>query len=351
MKLKEKEIKVIGTELFKIKTSYKFNCLRLGTAFKKDLQGLIVGGEDGIIRIYDMSSNIETKNPKILLETKGGPIQTMAVHDVTKFYNDDLVTGDSVGMVTIFCNQQILCRHSLAKDSIKCLQIHKDQLGNCSIVTSDESGYICATSPSKELWRININNLPTSKGPTEKSVVTCLLSTDLVTPTGEKCSYILAADDNKHLHFVHQGEVVMTLNTPEIITAMCSGLFIDADKLDFGQDAGNMKSQSQVALGCNNGAIYILHNFTISEEEFGNAKYHITHLIPHQSVNLKVDLLLCAGHFNALHIYHEGKKVGSYETPEWINSMDLSLGDKDKKPEIVVGCSDNSITGINLFET
>jgi hypothetical protein len=43
--------------------------------------------------------------------------------------------------------------------------------------------------------------------------------------------------------------------------------------------------------------------------------------------------------------------VGSYETPEWINSMDLSLGDKDKKPEIVVGCSDNSITGINLFET
>jgi hypothetical protein len=44
---------------------------------------------------------------------------------------------------------------------------------------------------------------------------------------------------------------------------MCSGLFIDADKLDFGQDAGNMKSQSQVALGCNNGAIYILHNFTV----------------------------------------------------------------------------------------
>ncbi|XP_053405304.1 uncharacterized protein LOC123566151 isoform X2 [Mercenaria mercenaria] len=298
-----------------------------------------------------MSAAIETKNPQILLETKGGPIQTMAVHDVTKFYNDDLVTGDSVGMVTVFCNQQILCRHSLARDSIKCLQIHKDPLGNCSIVTSDESGYICAILPSKELWRININNLPTSKGPSEKSVVTCLLSTDLVTPTGEKCSYILAADDSKRLHFVHQGEVVMTLNTPEVITAMCSGLFIDTDKLDVGQEASSMKSHSHVALGCNNGAIYILHNFTITEEEFGNAKYHITHLICHPSVNLKVDLLLCAGHFNSLHVYHEGKKVGHYQTPEWINSMDISYTNKDRKPEIVVGCLDNSVTGINLLET
>lgn len=351
MKIKEKEVKIVVQEIFKIKTTYKFNCLRVGTAFRKDLRGLVVGGEDGIIRLYDLSAVIDTKNPQILLETKGGPIQTMAIHDVTKFYNDDLVTGDSVGVVTVFCNQQILCRHSLAKDSIKCLQIHKDLLGNCSIVTSDESGFICAVLPSKELWRININNLPVSKGPFEKAVVTCLLSTELVTPTGERCSYILAADSNKRLHFVHQGEVVMTLSTPEIVTAMCTGLFIDADKLEIGQEMGNVKSRSQVALGCNNGAIYILHNFTITEEEFGNCKYHITNLICHQCSNLKVDLILCAGHFNALHVYHEGKKVGHFETPEWINSMDISCANKDRKPEIVVGCLDNTILGINLHET
>lgn len=44
---------------------------------------------------------------------------------------------------------------------------------------------------------------------------------------------------------------------------MCSGQFIDADKLDVGVEASAVKSQSQVALGCMNGAIYILHNFTV----------------------------------------------------------------------------------------
>lgn len=74
--------------------------------------------------------------PQIQLETKGGPIQTLAVHDVTKFYNDDIVAGDSLGTVTVFCNQQILSRHGLAKSSIRCLQIHKDpcKLGYYSLI-------------------------------------------------------------------------------------------------------------------------------------------------------------------------------------------------------------------------
>lgn len=351
MKLKEKELKIHIFEFLKIKTIYKFNCIRVGTAFKKDMHGLVVGGQDGIIRIYDLTSAIEAKNPQLVLETKGGPIQTMAIHDVTKFYNNDLVTGDSVGMVTVFCNQQILCRHTLAKDSIRCLQIHKDPLGNCSIVTSDESGYVCAILPSKELWRININNLPSIKGPSQKAVITCLLSAELVTLTGETCSYILAADDLKHLHFIHQGEVVMTLGTPEIITAMCSGMFIDTDKLDIGPESASIRPKTQVALGCINGAIYVLHNFTITEEELCNAQYHIANLLCYPCSNLKVDAILCCGHFNALHVYHEGKKVGHFETPDWINSMDISYANKDSKPEVVVGCLDNSVLGLKLLES
>ena len=61
-----------------------------------------------------------------MLETKSGPIQTLAVHDVTKFYHNDLIVGDSYGTVTVFCNQQILCRHTLARDNINCLQIQDD---------------------------------------------------------------------------------------------------------------------------------------------------------------------------------------------------------------------------------
>jgi len=45
---------------------------------------------------------------------------------------------------------------------------------------------------------------------------------------------------------------------------MCSGLFIDAEKLDLGPDMSVSKDIPQVALGCANGAIHILHNFTVS---------------------------------------------------------------------------------------
>ena len=57
--------------------------------------------------------------------------------------------------------------------------------------------------------------------PTQNPKVQCLLSTELSGPSGEKCNYILAADDKQHVHVIHQGEVVMTINTPTVVTAVC----------------------------------------------------------------------------------------------------------------------------------
>ena len=64
---------------------------------------------------------------QVSLETKSGPIQTMAVHDITKFYHNDLLVADSCGSLTIFCNQQILCRKSVLDASINCLQVDQDK--------------------------------------------------------------------------------------------------------------------------------------------------------------------------------------------------------------------------------
>ena len=46
---------------------------------------------------------------------------------------------------------------------------------------------------------------------------------------------------------------------------MCSGNFIEAVKLEGVQDIAGSKDSQQVALGSASGAIYILHNFTVSE--------------------------------------------------------------------------------------
>lgn len=45
---------------------------------------------------------------------------------------------------------------------------------------------------------------------------------------------------------------------------MCSGVFVDVDKLDVGPEGMASKDIPQVALGCANGAVHILHSFTVS---------------------------------------------------------------------------------------
>lgn len=48
-----------------------------------------------------------------MLETKGGPVQSILLHDVTGFGALDLVVGDSNGTVTIFSRQQMLSKRSV----------------------------------------------------------------------------------------------------------------------------------------------------------------------------------------------------------------------------------------------
>lgn len=64
---------------------------------------------------------------QLSLETKSGPVQAMKIEDITKFYHNDLVAVDSCGMMTVFCNRQILCRQSITDSCLNCLQIQKDK--------------------------------------------------------------------------------------------------------------------------------------------------------------------------------------------------------------------------------
>ena len=50
----------------------------------------------------------------------------MLVHDVTKLNSDDLVVGDSRGIVTVFSKGQILVRKVASEYCIHCLQAEKD---------------------------------------------------------------------------------------------------------------------------------------------------------------------------------------------------------------------------------
>ncbi|KAK3592558.1 hypothetical protein CHS0354_005620, partial [Potamilus streckersoni] len=227
--------------------------------------------------------------------------------------------------------------------------------GNSCIVTGDDSGCITAVLPSQELWRINLNNVIMLKEPSQQVSVKCLLTVNLMDQAGQRSNYILAADNTQHLHIIRQGLVVMTTKTPSIITAMCSGHFVDSEKISDGsvkiEGGGSSKNDTQVALGSATGAIYILHNFMVTEDEYANAKYPIRQLASLPVSDGPLDFLLCSGNFNSLQVYLDGKSVGQYTTPDWINSMDTADIDNDGKLEIVVSCLDNSVLALKILDT
>lgn len=333
-------------QVFSFQTTYGFNALCVGTIFRQSGLNLIIGGEDGIIRIFDLGKEKEFKNTQVIMETKSGPIQCMAVQDVTKFYHNDLIVADSCGMMTIFCNQQILCRQSVSDSCINCVQTQTNSMNNLEIVMSNDSGEIFGVLPSKELWRININDA--SKDQIVKSSITCLLAVDLPDLHGKMTSYILAADSSCNLSVIHQGLIVSSVKTPSVVTAMCAGKFVDPSKLSLPPpSAGGSPDCHQVALGTESGAIYIFCNFSITEEEYVNTGYTITLLKKLEIPDYDNDILVCTGHFNAIHIYLDGKKLCHHVTSDWVNCFDII--DQDGSKELVVGCLDRSIQGYKIM--
>lgn len=302
---------------------------------------LFLGGEDGIIRVHDIGSLPPSTEQSTCIETKGGPIQCLTTHNITRLGQIDILAADGNGTLTVVCGQQILSRQSLTSHAITCLVVQEDGRGYIEIVSSTERGLIIASQSSSPLWTINLNDYV--KVPRRSLVsVKCLLSVELPDCHGHTLQYLLVADDTPRLHLLQRGQIVISIPTPATVTAMEQGTFVSPSQLPAGPTAwgGNCK---QVALGTNTGAVYILYNFSITLEEIVRVEGPITHLAALQVVDSPLDLLLCAGHFKALCIYRQGKLIHRHATSDWINSIVSADVDKDETKEVIVGCMDRTV--------
>ncbi|XP_041353691.1 uncharacterized protein LOC121371685 [Gigantopelta aegis] len=341
-------------QIWVINAKERFNVLCVGTVFRQSGLTVVVGGEDGVIRIYELSASGTpvSGGPQLTLETKSGPVQTMTIHDITKFYHKDLIVGDSKGILTIFCNQQILSRQSVSGNSINCLQVSHDSVGSISIITSNDSGVISAVLPSCDLWRINLNNTQLRRSPALSVNVQCLLTTNLTDQSGKTCNYVIAADDTQHIHVILQGSIVMTMKVPAVVTAMTQGKFVPASKVGSTPQVNenvSFKDGQQVALGTATGAVYILYNFAVTLDEFTHAQCPVTRLATVPQPDANTDILACAGHFNAVTFYQDGKAISSYTTDDWVNTIDVADLDNDGVQEVIIGCLDNSIHAVKIL--
>lgn len=338
-----------GIVLWQFTAQENFNALCVDRVLSPSGLSLILGGEDGIIRVFDVDNLLPASKPKASVDTKGGPIQCLATHNVTRLGQIDMLSGDAHGTLTVVCGQQILSRQSLASHAVTCLLVQEDGRGYIEIVSCSERGLVTACQSSCQLWTINLNDFV--KG-SRRSFVTVksLLSVELPDCHGHSLQYLLVADDTRHLHLVLHGQIVTSLKTPAVVTAMAQGTFVPSSQLDVGNNpvsAGG--SCKQVALGTITGAIYIFYNMAITEEEIARAERPITHLAALTLADSPVDLLMCAGHFKALSVYRQGKLVHRHSTSDWVNALVTADVDKDGSKEVIIGCMDRTVTALKFL--
>ncbi|XP_071962819.1 uncharacterized protein [Antedon mediterranea] len=339
------------TCLWRKHVTHNINTIKVATVFRDKQASLIIGCEDGVLRIYSLPSETdksqETLEIKLSLETKGGPIQSLMAFDVSKLGSTDLISADSRGMVTIFCNGQISARKSLSKDSVSCLQVDHDATGNFTIIASDGSGVIHGFMPYKHLWKVRLADTAIQKTIPQLPRIKCLLATSLIGASGQESTYVIAADDCKNLHFLQQGIVVVSLTCQSVITAMCKGCFVPTEELELANTGPD--APSQVALAAEDGSVYIMCNFQIYFDEYVNVKLPIRQLgtLP-ESNSSNVQSLLCTGNFNHLVVYHDKKLVAKYETTDWVSSFTVVEGTQEGSHQVIVGCCNNTLEAIKI---
>jgi len=369
-----------------------FSCMIMNDIFKTNLfSSILVGHTDGKISILKNSTDTET-----IVETKGTGIQCMlggwaslGSDGTGSSAGSDLIAGDSSGHVTIFHNGHILMKHSISPTSITALTINRDTVNDLSIVVGDMEGVLTALQPQEQVWRVRVFDSPVHPAtgemiPQENEEfgvgishgIRCLFSVSLCDRFGVLSNYILAGDSTNHLYFYNQGTHILTLPTSSPINTICQGFFTtrqqssnqlsdnnnlihlvkrqklaNNDKYDDIRD-GNYQD---LVVGCDDGLIYLLQNFQLIP--FIRVGHPVTVLKPFHPTptrssyrsNLN-DYLLCAGHFNGLKIYFQGKLVGSWETSDWVHSIDVGDIDHDHINEIVVGTLNSTLFSFKLLD-
>ncbi|GFR99087.1 serine/threonine-protein kinase PAK 6 [Elysia marginata] len=261
-------------ELWRTKLKERFSEMTVASSlFGIPGTNVITGCEDGMARIYQVAKEGLDPKPKLELETKSGPIQCLAVHDVTRFYKNDLIVGDSYGVLTMFCNKLILSRQSLTtdKDCIHCVTVVQDNDNIPVVVCCSNSGVITAVRPNKILWRLDLKNanLPVENRRIASFAVKVLslIGFYMTDVCSNRRLYLLAADDARRIHVISKGIVVRSIATPVNITAMCQGRIISVQRLEPYIPGEESPEGEQVALGGGNGAVFILDKFEIPKGE------------------------------------------------------------------------------------
>lgn len=177
-----------------------------------------------------------------------------------------------------------------------------------------------------------------------------MLSVKLPTSAGTVTNYVLVADTSKNLYFLQNGTVVYKMQVPSVVTAMTGGYFLTcgpksqvrspAQALSSPRwQGGTVPRLSQVALGTESGAIFVLNDFQLLP--FANVQLPVTQLDSLSSLADGVDCLLCIGHFDALMVFRNHELILQHRTQDWVQT--LACCETGSGKEVLLGLADNSV--------
>ncbi|KAL1925391.1 uncharacterized protein VTP21DRAFT_274 [Calcarisporiella thermophila] len=307
------------------------NSLTIGSPFGLEDEYIIVGNEGG--RVSLVSPNIRnTPISDVTLETKGGPIQSLMLQDLTGFKQLDLVSGDSYGNVTLFSRSQILSRDFVGSP-VTCLEKYCDTAGEFEIIVGDASGKLTSFRLHEQNWKLNLVEQSTSiissglDSNRMDPAIRCMLYTILPDKFGVETSYLLVCDGTPFVHFIQNGSRVLSIKLPSVINTMCRG--------NFTRTPVNEKYY-QVALGGDDGTVYILDSHERTKVfPYFQLEHPITNLVTIRLENQGADSLVCTGHFDKCHILREGEIFLSIPTSDWVHCIAVSDLNCDGKNELI----------------
>ncbi|OBZ90927.1 hypothetical protein A0J61_01029 [Choanephora cucurbitarum] len=348
-------------KLWSSKLSDSINCLAVGKPFLEELSeenDILIGTTAGRVMILNQTKPVEG-----LLETKGGSIQSIQLHDLTGFGALDLAVGDCDGIVTLFSRQQILSKRDLGS-AITDITIHHDLTGSCEIIAGDINGSLTSFQQHDALWKINIAE--------ESAKLATLGSVGILTSHAYRCTMLIRydrKDDNHLLYDIWIGYDLFTCmrrlaigsfhtkwreNTIFAIAKRYQlSHFISEEGLKrFISNHPNKKIRKdskkidlrQVLFAGQDGFVYIMIDFEIFQWFY--VGFCLTKIIQFRPSTLKThesDIVLCTGHSNEVAIYQDGEKISSIKTSDWPHAITLGDVNADGKDELILGSLDQMI--------
>ncbi|KAI9469844.1 MAG: hypothetical protein EXX96DRAFT_654271 [Benjaminiella poitrasii] len=339
-------------KLWSSKLQESINCVAVGKPFLEELSeenDILIGTTAGRVLILNQTKPVEG-----LLETKGGSIQSIKLHDLTGFGALDLAVADCDGVVTLFSRQQILSKHEIGS-AITHITIHCDLAGGYEIIAGDINGTITSFQQDDTLWKINIAEESAKlatfgvKGRRSPSI-RCMLSTKLKDRFGMEMSSLLVCDGWPLVHFIQNGERIQTLRAPSVVQSMCSGYFITSDELNRFIPHHKKRTRTykldsrQVLLAGQDGYVYIMIDFEIFP--WFNVGFCLNRIIKFRPSSLsenEADIVLCTGHSNEVLIYQNGQRIAQIHTSDWPHAITLGDVNADGQDELVLGLLDQTI--------